>query len=158
MLSFVCLIFIEISCCWSYWQYVSCALDNGFAANRQQSMIWPISLTGICVSKPQWVNWFVPGKVTNFINIIFIYVLRDWCRRAFLQNVLKYIPFWVGLLKIRRVSSSNNVIPSHFDVNIVSSYGLVLSGIKPLPEPMLTKIDTMAADDLATLDGVLLCD
>ena len=84
-------------------------------------------MAGMCDTRPLWVNSLAPGKCKrNFRHVIFkqILVIDDWgisCEIALI---------WMSL----------DFTDDQSTLNIGSGNGLVPTGNKPLPEPMLTQI------------------
>ena len=95
------------------------------AASHYLGQCWPRSQSPYGVTRPQWVNSLAPGIFKwNFVEIILkiISVIHGW--GISFEIALRWMPLDIY----------------SWEVNIGLGNGLVPSGNKPLPEPMLTQI------------------
>ena len=93
------------------------------ATSHYLSQCWLSSLSPYGVARPQWVNSLAPGRCGCWLNYFQTHI-KDRYLELFLWNC----------------PQTNDTTPHLWLVNIGSGNGLVPSGNKPLPEPMLTQI------------------
>ena len=108
----------------SNWKYSSIGLDSGLRRSGDKPFSEPMMvslLTQICVTRPQWVNSFVPRR--SGFN----------CKTAIFKLVLLNQSFWL-------IPHMNVTRPYWWKFKTGSGDGLVPSGNKPLPGQMLTQI------------------